>query len=102
MSAAAALQTLPSDRYRAAISPIAAYCTSIQYPPPVMERLSQQEWVVIASHHLTHRWRHVDPQQLDEVAAELYCDESLRRLAPDEAACVWLAPLDMAPARKRA
>ncbi len=64
-----------------------------------MERLSPQEWIAIASHRLSHRWSHVDATQLDEVAAELYRDATLRLLEPTEAAESWLAPLTTLPVR---
>ena len=59
-----------------------------------MERLSQREWIAIASHRLSYRWRHIRAEQLDEVAAQLYRDEALRDLEPDEAVSSWLAPLE--------
>lgn len=67
-----------------------------------MERLSPQEWVALAAHRLSRRWRHVDAEQLDEVAADLYRDEKLRSLEPTAAADNWLALLDEKPARHRA
>jgi hypothetical protein len=66
-----------------------------------MDRLSPQEWIAIASHRLSHRWHHVDATQLEEVAAELYRDDTLRRLEPTEAAEAWLSPLNSAPASPR-
>jgi hypothetical protein len=59
----------------------------------IMESLSPEEWIAIASHRLSHRWHHVDVAQLDEVAAELYRDDALRRLEPTNAAEAWLSPL---------
>jgi hypothetical protein len=67
-----------------------------------MDRLSPQEWVAVASHRLSHRWHHVDAAQLEEVAAELYRDEMLRRLEPTDAAEAWLSPLSSATAYPRA
>ena len=63
-----------------------------------MERLSSQEWIALASHRLSFRWRHVAPEQLDEVAADLHRDEKLRSLEPGEAADTWLALLSKKPA----
>ncbi|MCY7290120.1 MAG: hypothetical protein LH624_18220 [Cryobacterium sp.] len=62
-----------------------------------MERLSPQEWIALAAHRLSRRWRHVDAEQLDEVAADLYRDEKLRSLEPTAAADNWLALLDEKP-----
>ena len=66
-----------------------------------MNRLSPQEWVAIAAHRLSRRWRHVDAQQLDEVATDLYRDEALRKLEPQDAADAWLAPLETSPLAAR-
>jgi len=38
-----------------------------------------------------------DPEQLDEVAADLWKDERLRALQPDAAAVAWLGPLLQEP-----
>ena len=65
-----------------------------------MQRLSPKEWIAIAAHRLSVRWRHVDPEQLDELAADLYRDETLQELEPDVAAAAWLAPLESAAPRR--
>ncbi|MBC8057133.1 MAG: hypothetical protein H7Y61_11195 [Rhizobiales bacterium] len=57
------------------------------------QHLSQPEWVAIAAHRLHYRWRSIDPRQLDEVAAELWTDERLRRLEPARAVDTWLTPI---------
>lgn len=62
-----------------------------------MERLSSQEWIALASHRLSYRWRRVAPEQLDEVAADLHRDEKLRSLDPSDAADAWLALLNETP-----
>lgn len=67
-----------------------------------MDRLSPQEWIALASHRLARRWRHVDAEQLDEVAADLYRDEKLRSFEPAAAADNWLAPMDDKQALERA
>lgn len=56
--------------------------------------LSVQDWIAIAAHRLAHRWPHVPADQLDEVAADLWADETMRALPPAEAAELWLRPLD--------
>lgn len=66
-----------------------------------MERLSPQEWIALASPRLARRWRRVNTEQLDEVAADLYRDEKLRSLAPSAAVDNWLALLDEKPALER-
>ena len=67
-----------------------------------MNRLSQQEWIALASHRLARRWRHVSTEQLDEVASDLYQNKQLRELEPNVAAESWLAPLDESSAINRA
>lgn len=39
----------------------------------------------------------VDPEQLDEVAADLWRDERLREMPPEAAAIAWLGPLLQEP-----
>jgi hypothetical protein len=42
---------------------------------------------------LHQRWVTIDAVQLEEVAMEIWKDERLRSLPPDEAASLWLAPV---------
>ena len=58
-----------------------------------MHHLTEPEWIAIAAHRLQHRWRTVDPEQLDEVAGELWRDDRLRELEPNRAVDAWLTPL---------
>ena len=58
-----------------------------------MHHLTEPEWIAIAAHRLQHRWRTVDPEQLDEVAGELWHDVRLRELEPNQAIDAWLTPL---------
>jgi len=51
---------------------------------------------------LQRRWRTVDPDVLEETAAELWRDERLRSMGPTEAASDWLKPLAAAPTDPRA
>jgi len=44
-------------------------------------------------HPVFRRWRTVDPDQLDEVVADLWNDERLRAMLPAMAAVEWLAPV---------
>jgi hypothetical protein len=55
--------------------------------------MERDDWIAICAHQLQRQWRTVDPDQLDEVAADLWHDEALRALAPAEAAVAWLKPI---------
>lgn len=44
-------------------------------------------------HALHRQWRTVDPDQLDDAAAELCLDERLRAMPPVKAVSEWLKPL---------
>ncbi|VWX58905.1 conserved hypothetical protein [Burkholderiales bacterium 8X] len=55
--------------------------------------MEQDDWISICAHQLQRHWRTVAPEQLDEVAADLWRDEQLRRLPPRQAATHWLQPL---------
>ncbi|WP_345537106.1 hypothetical protein [Variovorax defluvii] len=50
-------------------------------------------WIAACAHRLQQQWRTVDPLQLEEVAADLWRDERLRSMTPDEAARAWLEPV---------
>jgi len=58
-----------------------------------MENVSAALWVAACAHRLQQQWHTVDPLELEEVARELWRDERLRRLPPDEAAIDWLTPV---------
>ncbi|MDQ2762604.1 MAG: hypothetical protein M3Y22_03675 [Pseudomonadota bacterium] len=66
--------------------------------------LQSSDWIAIAAHRLAHRWPHVLPEQLDELAADLWRDATLRELPPAEAVEWWLRPLteDPQPLRRQA
>jgi hypothetical protein len=55
-----------------------------------MDRL---DWIAACAHQLQRRWRTVDPEQLEEVAADLWVDPALRTLSPIRAAAEWLEPV---------
>jgi hypothetical protein len=55
--------------------------------------MEREIWIAVCAHRLQRQWRTIDPDQLDELAADLWKDERLRRMAPDEAATHWLEPL---------
>ena len=58
-----------------------------------MHHLSEAQWIAIAAHRLQHRWRSINPGQLDDLAAELWRDEQLRQLEPSKAVDTWLTPI---------
>ena len=62
-----------------------------------VQPFSSSDWIAIAAHRLSHRWPHVAPSQLDELAAELYRDDTLRCLPPADAAQRWLLPMTERP-----
>jgi hypothetical protein len=55
-------------------------------------------WIALCAHRLQRQWRTVDPEQLDEVAGDLWNNERLRQLAPADAAVDWLRPVAGPPA----
>jgi hypothetical protein len=62
--------------------------------------MDRSEWIAACAHQLQRRWRTVDPEVLEDVAADLWSDESLRALPATQAATEWLRPLeDPAPPR---
>ncbi|WP_086922222.1 hypothetical protein [Variovorax sp. JS1663] len=58
-----------------------------------MESVAAEIWIAACAHRLQQRWRTVDPDQLEELAEDLWRDPRLRTMHPDEAARVWLEPL---------
>ncbi|MDM0015833.1 hypothetical protein QTH87_25565 [Variovorax sp. J22P168] len=67
-----------------------------------MDPITEDIWIAACAHELHRRWRTVDPEQLDEVAADLRHDERLRTMPPATAAVMWLAPVayEARPARR--
>jgi len=59
-----------------------------------MQTIPAHQWISAAAERLHRRWRTVDPAQLEALAADLWGDERLRALDPEEAADVWLAPVN--------
>jgi hypothetical protein len=55
-----------------------------------MDEKQQQEWIVRCAHRLRQRWRTVDIASLEEIAAQLLADETLRAKPPVDAAVEWL------------
>ncbi len=58
-----------------------------------MDALPAHIWIAACAHQLQQQWRTVDPVQLEDLAGDLWRDERLRTLGPDEAARVWLEPV---------
>jgi hypothetical protein len=60
-----------------------------------MDELSflPDSWLHRVSTRLQARWPTVDPQRLDDVALDLWRDERLRAMPPEEAAVAWLRPV---------
>lgn len=58
-----------------------------------MDHAAPPEWVAIAARCLQRRWRSIDPEQLDDLAADLWRDERLRVMRPSDAVDAWLAPI---------
>jgi hypothetical protein len=52
--------------------------------------LADVQWLARCAWRLREHWPHADPTSLEEAAAELWHDESLRTLAPADAAITWL------------
>jgi len=54
---------------------------------------TEEIWVAACAHALQRHWRSVDPEQLAEVATDLWRNETMRVMAPAKAAVVWLEPV---------
>lgn len=57
------------------------------------DNLADVQWLAQCAHRLREQWPHADPTSLDETAADLWQDESLRSLEPREAVDRWLQPM---------
>lgn len=58
-----------------------------------MESLPAPVWIAACAHRLQQQWRTVDPDQLEELAGDLWRDERLRSMLPADAARAWLEPV---------
>ncbi len=58
-----------------------------------MATLPAHIWIAACAHPLQQQWRTVDPAQLEDLAGDLWRDERLRAMGPDEAARGWLEPV---------
>lgn len=70
------------------------HCTNVQYIS-AMDHPSflPTTWLHRVATRLQAQWPTVDPQQLDDVALDLWRDERLRAMQPEEAAVAWLRPV---------
>ena len=50
-------------------------------------------WIYYCALQLKRHWRTVDPDQLEELAADLDRGPRLRALSPQAAAALWLEPV---------
>jgi hypothetical protein len=58
-----------------------------------MENLPATLWIAACAHRLQRRWHTVDALELEDVARDLWRDERLRAMWPEEAATHWLRPI---------
>lgn len=61
-----------------------------------MDTVPVNLWIAACAHRLQQQWHTVDPLDLESVARDLWCDERLRAMPPDEAAVDWLKPINEA------
>lgn len=54
------------------------------------DNLADARWVAQCARRLREQWPHADVVSIDEAAIELRHDDSLRALAPIDAAVTWL------------
>lgn len=58
-----------------------------------METLLPSQWIARCAARLRERWRTAATVDLESAAVEVWRDEKLRELAPEDAAIAWLAPI---------
>jgi hypothetical protein len=60
-----------------------------------MDELSfmPDSWLHRVSTRLQAQWPTVAPEQLDDLALDLWRDERLRSMPPEDAAAAWLRPV---------
>lgn len=57
------------------------------------EEIPSDMWIYYCARRLKMHWRTVDPEQLEELAADLARDPNLRSLSPIVAAALFLEPV---------
>jgi hypothetical protein len=55
--------------------------------------LTPSQWIAQCAARLRERWRTAATTELEAAAIEVWRDERLRELPPDEAAKRWLSPV---------
>ena len=60
----------------------------------MQDATQESDWISVVSARLKQQWPSIDPNPLDDMARVLWGYESLRVLAPEEAANRWLAPVN--------
>jgi hypothetical protein len=58
-----------------------------------MNTVPASDWLAIISARLQQRWPTIDAARLDDVAHDLWRDERLRTMRPEDAAEEWLKPV---------
>jgi len=59
-----------------------------------MDETPSELWIAACAHRLQQQWHTVDPLDLEDVAHDLWRDDRLRAMPPDEAAVDWLKPIN--------
>lgn len=58
-----------------------------------MDEFTPSQWIARCAARLGERWRTVPAPELEVVAVDIWRDESLRGMSPQDAAARWLAPV---------
>jgi hypothetical protein len=58
-----------------------------------MDELTPSRWIARCAARLGERWRTVPVSELEGAAVEVWRNEQLRELPPEEAASRWLSPV---------
>jgi hypothetical protein len=64
-----------------------------------MDTVPVNLWIAACAHRLQQQWHTIDPLELEDVARDLWRDERLRAMQPDEAAMDWLKPISEVSSR---
>ena len=67
-------------------------CMDVQYHLS-MDTLLPTQWIAQCADRLRQHWRTVEPAQSEDLAVDLWRDEQLRAMLPEEAAAAWLSPV---------
>lgn len=58
-----------------------------------MDELTPSQWIARCAARLGERWRTVPVTELEGAAVEVWRDEQLQKLPPEEAVTRWLSPV---------